>query len=261
MKPIKIGINYSREDVMLDIDTHLLIAGQSGSGKSVMLNTIITQIYASDPTAQLYLFDLKIVELIRYRKLCPVRCDLKSTLQKMRDINEIMMKRYIDCVEAGDVIYHGSPIYVVIDEYADITSRSLPEEKVIGKQIQAEVEKIARMGRGANVHLIICTQYPVATVVSMTIRQQCSVKLCLKCNSAIGYRVVLGKMPQIQPSKGKGQCVMQRADESEEIFQGTLTDNEYVHRFVDRYAAGLPQWYAEQLAKENNIEKIVKGGR
>ena len=258
MIPIKIG-RTSAADMMLEIPTHLLIAGQSGSGKSVMLNTIITQIYQTDPTAQLYLFDLKYVELIRYRQLAPVCCDLRRTLTKMREITALMMKRYIECVERGEVEYKDLPVYVVIDEYADITSRSLPEEKTIGKQIQAEVEKIARMGRAANVHLIICTQYPVATVCSMTIRQQCSVKLCLKCNSSTAYRVVLGHVPNPRPNRGKGQCVIQHEDESEELFQGTYTSNEYVRQFVNRFAARMPQWMRDKLAEENDISKIIGG--
>lgn len=258
MIPIKIG-KAGHDDVMLDFSTHLLIAGQSGSGKSVMLNTIITQIYSTDPSAQLYMFDLKYVELIRYRQLCPICCDLKQMLAKLREISKVMMSRYVECVEAGTVQYDHHPIYVVIDEYADITSRSLTEEKKIGKDIQAEVEKIARMGRAANVHLIICTQYPVATVVSMTIKQQCSVKLCLKCNSGVAYRMILNHVPPVKPSGGRGQCILQREDESEILFQGTYTSNEYVRTFVNRYAALLPQWIKDALAKENDIRKIIGG--
>lgn len=258
MIPVKIG-RTANEDVILDFDTHVLIAGQSGSGKSVMLNTIITQIYASDPSAQFYMFDLKFVELIRYRKLCPVCCDLKQMLAKIRKISEIMMSRYIKCVEDGTVQYDRCPVYIVIDEYADITSRSLPEEKTIGKQIQAEIEKIARMGRAANVHLILCTQYPVATVISMTIKQQCAVKLCMKCNSSTAYRVVLGHNPENKPSAGRGQCILQRSDETETLFQGTFTPNDYVRQFVDSYAALLPQWVQDKLAKENDIKKIIGG--
>ena len=259
MIPIKIGRDMSGRDMMLDFNTHVLIAGQSGSGKSVMLNTIITQIYSSDPTAQFYMFDMKYVELMRYRFLCPVRCDLKSTYDKLKEINAMMTKRYIECMDNNEVEYRKNPVYVVIDEYADITSRSLPEEKALGKQVQAEVEKIARMGRAANVHLIICTQYPVATVVSMTIKQQCSVKLCLKCNSDTAYRVVLNHKPQIKPSKGRGQCIIQHEDESEELFQGTYTSNEYVLAFVKRYADLLPQWIKDQLARENDVKKIIGG--
>lgn len=210
-------------------------------------------------SAQFYMFDLKYVELIRYRQLCPICCDLKRMLPKIREITKIMMSRYAECVEAGTVQYDHHPIYIVIDEYADITSRSLPEEKKIGKQIQAEIEKIARMGRAANVHLIMCTQYPVATVISMTIKQQCSVKLCMKCNSATAYRVVLGHVPDVKPSGGRGQCVLQREDESETTFQGTYTSNDYVRNFVNRYAALLPQWVKAALAKENSIEKIIGG--
>ena len=257
MIPVKIGRDFNGNEVRLDFSTHLLIAGQSGSGKSVMLNTIITQIYASDPTAQFYLFDMKYVELIRYRFLSPVCCDLTEMLKYMRFLNGIMMDRYEECVRDGDVEYKKNPIYVVIDEYADITSRSLAEERVLGKQIQAEVEKMSRMGRAANMHLIICTQYPVASVCSMTIRQQCEVKLCMKCNSSTGYMVVLGKMPQRKPDLGKGQCVMQLADESEILFQGTFTSNDYVKRFVDRYKEGLPQWYKDELARVNDIRRLM----
>jgi len=257
MKPVTIGRDYNGNEVRLDFGTHLLIAGQSGSGKSVMLNTIITQIYASDPTAQFYLFDMKYVELIRYRFLCPVCCDLRRMLARMRNLNDHMMKRYIECVDAGEVEYKKNPIYVVIDEYADITSRSLPEERKLGKEIQAEVERMARMGRACNMHLIICTQYPVASVCSTTIRQQCSVKLCMKCNNSTGYQVVLGHQPHSKPDQGRGQCVMQREDETEILFQGTFTSNEYVKAFVDRYKEYLPQWYKEELAKTNDIKKLM----
>ena len=260
MIPVKIGRDYTGRDVMLNFGTHLLIAGQSGSGKSVMLNTIITEILKNDRTAQMYLFDMKYVELIRYRRLVPVCCDLKGMLNYMRSLNEEMMRRYKDCIGRNEVEYKGNPIYVIIDEYADITSRSLPEERIIGKQIQAEVEKMSRMGRASNVHLIVCTQYPVASVCSMTIRQQCSVKLCMKCNTSTGYQVVLGKVPEIKPSQGKGQCVMQREDESELLFQGTFTSNEYVNRFVDEERKLQPDWYNKEIDKINDIDKLM-GGR
>ena len=257
MIPIKIGRDTAGKDLQLDISTHLLIAGQSGSGKSVMLNTIITQIYSSDPSATLFLFDMKYVELIRYRQICPVCCDLRQMLQKIREISALMMERYAECVEAGEVEYKDCPVYVVIDEYADITSRSLPEEKAIGKQIQAEVEKIARMGRAANVHLIICTQYPLASIVSMTIKQQCGQKICMKCNSDIAYRLILNHKPEIRPSAGRGQAILQNSDESETLFQGTFTDNDYVKDFVQRFAARLPQWVRDKLAEENDIHRIM----
>ena len=257
MIPVKIGRDYTGKDVMLNFGTHLLIAGQSGSGKSVMLNTIITQIYQNIPRAQFYFFDMKYVELIRYRFISPVCCDLKTMLARMRHLNNVMMDRYEECVSAGEVEYKKDPIYVVIDEYADITSRSLPEERVLGKQIQAEVEKMSRMGRAANVHLIICTQYPVASVCSMTIRQQCSVKLCIKCNTSTGYMVVLGRLPKRRPDQGKGQCVMQMEDESEILFQGTYTSNEYVNAFVSRRRATLPQWYKDEMDRVNDIKRLM----
>lgn len=146
---------------------HLLIAGASGSGKSVLANALIYTALHDLPTErQLILIDPKRVELLQYR-------DLPHTLGHYTEMPDILAalqwaldeieRRYKTMAAAGLKLYGGGHIYIVIDEFADLMT-------VAKKQVVPMVQRISQIGRAANVHLWLCTQCPLAAVIPTTIK-------------------------------------------------------------------------------------------
>lgn len=140
---------------------HLLIAGQTGSGKSVIINGIIHAALFSTPVArQFILIDPKKVELAMYRNFPhtiaygsdPGKKDRPGDMiRALQRAEQIMDERYRQMQAAGRKKYDGGHVYVVIDELADLL------DTVRGAA--AIIARIGRLGRAANVHLIVATQY------------------------------------------------------------------------------------------------------
>ena len=169
---------------------HCLIAGASGSGKSVVLNGLISSLIRghSPATAQLVLVDPKRVELAAWARL--PHCighvtepdDIARTLSR---VLEIIDRRYRDAQAAGQRIFSGAEIYVIIDELADLMTTDR-------KRIQPLLQRIAQIGRAARVHLIAATQCPLASVIPTAIKCNFSAVLGLHARSAQDSRNIIG---------------------------------------------------------------------
>lgn len=169
--------------------THLLIAGTTGSGKSTVVNGIIhSQLVQHSPaTFQMILVDPKRVELSQYR-------DLPQTIyyaSEKTDIREgftiamnIIEKRYQIMQEQGKRKYDGSHVYLIIDELADLMTT---DRKAIAPQLQ----RIAQIGRAARVHIMACTQCPISKVIPTEIKVNFDSRLGLKTRNAQDSRNIL----------------------------------------------------------------------
>jgi len=172
---------------------HALIAGTTGSGKSVCLNGIIYEILKRHPlTAQMVLFDLKRVELKRYKD-APHTLGFFSepyeVIEALDAINEIIDWRYRQEEVTSD-------IYVVIDELADTLSVKGALERVV---------RIGRIGRAARVHLICATQDPSRRTLKAQLMQNFTLCIALRCRSAIESRQIIGsKGAEMLPQYGHG---------------------------------------------------------
>ena len=183
---------------------HTLIAGTTGSGKSVLLNTIIYTILHFAPCEkQLILIDPKKVDLRKFRKLPHTLVHAKENAEIIRALKwaeNCMDKRYRQMEKVNVELYQGSDIYVVIDELSDIlTERSI---RLLTLPI---ITRLARFGRAARIHVIGATQCPNRKTLSAEFVGNCPCRVGLRCREAIESRQIVGNNDAMQlPMHGAG---------------------------------------------------------
>jgi S-DNA-T family DNA segregation ATPase FtsK/SpoIIIE len=192
---------YSLYADMLE-QTHLLIAGATGSGKSVVINGIIATSLKDSPAQVQYIFiDPKRVELAQYRPLphcIAYASEPDSMIQALRTAMDIIESRYKAMQRQGARKYAGSHIYVVIDELADLMTTNK-------KQVQPLIQRIAQVGRAANVHIIAATQCPLSAVIPTPIKVNFDSRVGLRTRSRQDSRNILGRGGcELLPSYGQG---------------------------------------------------------
>lgn len=172
---------------------HLLIAGATGSGKSVVINALIyTALYKfpwQDPDgAQFILIDPKRVELSQYKRLPHTLC-YASEPDAMREALQYAMQlcedRYKQMQRRGLRKFPGGDIYVIIDEFADLMTTQK-------RLIMPTVQRLAQIGRAAKVHIILATQTPIAKVLPTEIKCNFDARVALRTRSAQDSRNILG---------------------------------------------------------------------
>ena len=190
------GGSYSRLYADMATQTHLLIAGATGSGKSTVLNGILHAILHDAPTAdRLILIDLKKVELIDYRDLphtIMYADDDQEAIQALQTALHYTDTRYADMQARRIKEYDNSHIYVVIDELADLLT-------TISKQAVPLIRRLCQIGRAARVHVIGCTQH--IPMIPTSIRCNFDSRLALRTVTAqdsrnIIYRPGAEKLPK-----------------------------------------------------------------
>lgn len=150
------GGSYSRLFADMASQTHLLIAGTTGSGKSTVIQGILHALLHSDPTADRFIFvDLKKVELDEYRRIphaIRYADDTQGAIQALQTALQYTDARYADMQRRGIRMYDGSHLYVIIDELADLLTTAR-------KQAEPLIQRLCQIGRGARVHVIAATQH------------------------------------------------------------------------------------------------------
>lgn len=189
---------------------HTLIAGTTGSGKSVLLNDILKR-FCETYEGYCSFFDLKRVELIDYKNAEGVCSRYVSEPEDV--INELdfaiwlMEGRYIDMAKKGlkksDDYHH----FLVIDELADMLTIKGVLERLV---------KIGRLGRAANIHLLCCTQDPSRRNLPAQLMQNFTCCVALRCRSAIESRQIIG-VPGAELLPKYGKAIRWDADGLEEF--------------------------------------------
>ena len=172
---------------------HLMIAGKTGSGKSVVVNALIYHALRNAPQdskqgAELILIDPKRVELARYKNLPHVlrhATEPAEFPQALHLAMSICDARYRDMARRGLLDYDGGEVYVIIDEFADLMTTSK-------KTCSALVQRIAQVGRAAHVHIILCTQCPLAKIIPTEIKVNFDSVLALKTANVKDSRYIMG---------------------------------------------------------------------
>ena len=208
-------------------EKHLLIAGTTGSGKSVLVNGLIYTALYSLPSEKSFIFiDPKRVELSMYKGLqhCIAYAsepnDMVNALQKAMNITE---DRYKVMQRKGLKTSTEGHIYVVIDEYADLIN-------LLGKKtIEPLIQRLSQIGRAANIHLWVCTQSPISSIITTPIKCCLDSRFALRTRSAQDSRNILGKTGcELLPKYG--QAYYMTADGIVKIKVPYYSDNELQER-------------------------------
>lgn len=169
---------------------HILIAGATGSGKSVIINsTIYTALYKAPTQCKLVLIDPKRVELVKYRNLPHTIAYASEPIQIIQTIQksvELMESRYKAMQRRGEVKSCEAAVYIVIDEFADLMTTSK-------RETLPNLCRIAQLGRAANVHLIIATQRPTRDIINGQIKVNLDSRLALRCPTPQDSRNIIDR--------------------------------------------------------------------
>lgn len=178
-------------ELFLDMarQNHLLIAGATGSGKSVIVNGIITALlYRLPSKVGFILIDPKRVELSPYKNLphtLKYASEPKDMIEALNYAMRICDMRYREMQKNGDRLYRGGDVFVIIDEWADLMTTN---KKVVAPLIQ----RLAQIGRASKVHVILCTQTPIAKVIPTEIKCNFDSRVGLRTRSAQDSINILG---------------------------------------------------------------------
>ena len=214
--PIALGKSISGEPITSDLSSmpHLLIAGTTGSGKSVCINTIILSLlYRHTPElCKFILIDPKMLELSTYEGiphlLCPVITEAKKAASVLGWVVKEMESRYRLMTRVGVRNIDGYNekhkvkmpyIVVIVDEMSDLML-------VAGKEIENYIQKLSQMARAAGIHIIMATQRPSVDVITGTIKANFPTRISFQVTSKIDSRTILGEQGAEQ-LLGKGDML------------------------------------------------------
>ena len=246
---------------------HVLIAGSTGSGKSVCINTIITSIiYNAKPSeVKLVMVDPKVVELSVYNGiphlLIPVVTDPKKAagalawaVQEMDNRYNLFaekgvrdLKGYNHAVEKDGEIGKLPQIVIIIDELADLMM-------VAAKDVEESICRLAQKARAAGMHLVIATQRPSVDVITGLIKANVPSRIAFAVSSQVDSRTILDQVGA-EKLLGKGDMLFFPAGESKPTrVQGAFVSDEEVEAIVDFVKSNGTATYSEDILEsiENN---------
>ena len=234
--PISLGKSISGIPIIgdLSIMPHLLIAGTTGSGKSVCINTIILSLlYKHTPEkCKFILIDPKMLELSTYEGiphlLCPVITEAKRAASVLGWVVKEMESRYRLMTRVGVKNIDGYNakhdlampyIVVIVDEMSDLML-------VASKEIEGYIQKLSQMARAAGIHIIMATQRPSVDVITGTIKANFPTRISFQVSSKIDSRTILGEQGAEQ-LLGKGDMLyMSSANRIVRIHAPYVSENE-----------------------------------
>ena len=218
--PIALGKSISGIPIIGDLFSmpHLLIAGTTGSGKSVCINTIILSLlYKYTPEkCNLILIDPKMLELSAYEGiphlLCPVITESKKAtaalgwaVKEMENRYKLMTSVGVKNIDGYNSKHkkHMPYIIVIVDEMSDLML-------IAGKEIENYIQRLSQMARAAGIHIIMATQRPSVDVITGTIKANFPTRISFQVSSKIDSRTILGEQGAEQ-LLGKGDMLFMSA--------------------------------------------------
>lgn len=280
--PIVLGKDVSNKPVVLDLAKapHLLIAGSTGSGKSVCMNTLIMSLlFNFDPDdLKLIMVDPKIVEFEDYKKLphliTPVINDAKKVPIALRWAVTEMENRYKTLARAGvkklaefnKLSPHGEPIMdaegkaildqneqplvhmpiliVIIDELAELRMQDS------WKDSETYIARIAQLGRAAGVHIVVATQRPSTNIITGVIKANLPTRIAFRVMQMVDSRVILD-LPGAENLLGYGDMLyLAPGGSNVERVQGALVDDKDIKEIVKFVSNQRPQQFNEAVVAE-----------
>ncbi len=255
--PVALGTDTMGDPKIIDLTNmpHLLIAGQTGSGKSVCINSIILSLlYLRTPEeCQMILVDPKRVEMTSYERMphlrCPVVTEPEDALGVFSSLIEEMENRYkllSDCkvrniesfnkqndsLNSYNVKTKGKMPYIVciVDEMADLMMTS-------GKELETMIVRLAQLARAVGIHLVLATQKPVVKVITGLIKSNMPTRISFQVASKMDSRVILDHNGA-EKLIGRGDMLMTSRSGDPERFHGAWVSDEEIHAVTDFIKGG-----------------------
>jgi DNA segregation ATPase FtsK/SpoIIIE, S-DNA-T family len=245
---------------------HLLIAGSTGSGKSVTIHSLLMGLLFANPPEilRLLLIDPKRVELSYYNGaphlMTPVITDAKKAIQALRWATKEMERRYEQLQAAGarDIISYNTDtankdimpyLVLVIDELADLMA-TYPRE------VESAIVRLAQMARAVGIHLVVSTQRPSVDVITGLIKANITTRIALQVVSQIDSRTILD-MAGAEKLLGRGDMLYLPGDAAKpRRIQGVYISDQEVKR-VTRYLRELKESTVDEIAEDDIFSGVV----
>jgi len=272
--PLALGRDVAGAPIFAGLEKmpHLLVAGATGTGKSVAINAILLSLlYKHSPNAlKLILIDPKRVELTLYNDIphliTPVITDNKKVIGALKWAIGEMDRRYNQLSKVGSkdmfsynakMTDQGEPIMpaivIVIDELADLMA-------TYGRDVEAAIVRLAQMSRAVGIHLILSTQRPSVEVITGLIKANITTRIALAVPSQIDSRTILD-MPGAEKLLGKGDMLFLSGDTAKpRRVQGALVTENEVHdvvKFIKEQGEHLEVSNEESLQVDFNASASV----
>jgi len=264
-----LGRDVNGEPIFTDIDKmpHLLIAGSTGSGKSIMIHSLlISLLYKNSPaTLRLILIDPKRVELSIYNNIphlvSPVIMESKKALAVFRWAIGEMERRYELLLQAGsrdiqsyNKKYPEEPlpyILIVVDELADLMFS-------YGRDVEGSVVRLAQMARATGLHLILSTQRPSVEVVTGLIKANITCRVALQLPSQVDSRTVLDSAGAEKLLGGGDMLFVSSESSKPKRIQGAYIPEEEVRKVTDFIRENNKDFWeqGEELVFENGVSPV-----
>lgn len=269
---VALGLDVSGKPVVADIAKmpHVLVAGQTGSGKSVAINTFLTSIlYRSSPSeVKFILVDPKRVELTGYNDiphlLTPVIVETDKVLSALKWLTREMDRRYELFASAGarniesynEMSGFQAMPYIVlfIDELADVMLLSPVE-------VEDAVTRLAQMSRAVGIHMVLATQRPSVNVITGLIKANIPTRIAFAVSSQIDSRVILDGQGA-EKLLGKGDMLYLPPDQAKPSrIQGAFVNDSEIRNIVDFVKnQGVPVQYTEEVTTLTKSGKTAVAG-
>ena len=266
---LALGRNVSGKAIIIDLEKmpHLLIAGATGSGKSVGMNSfIISLLYQNSPQdLKFIMIDPKRVELSVYNSiphlLTPVITEADKALSALKWAVAEMMRRYTECskhkcrniLEYNQKAEQKMPkIVIVIDELADLMMRQYK------KDTEAAICRLAQMARAVGMHLIIATQRPSVDVITGLIKANIPSRIAFSVTSSVDSRTILDGIGA-EDLLGMGDMLFLNSTLGKPLrIQGIYVSTEEVQRVSNRIKITVTEpEYTDITRKEGNDDKKI----
>jgi len=288
--PIFLGKDVSGKPLVVDMCKmpHLLIAGRTGTGKSVCLNTLILSMLLSRSPEQvkMLMIDPKMVELSPYSRIPhlmhPVITDMKKAeavlgwaVDKMEERYDLLARvgvRHLDSYnqlgkakvlrkldidpdsEEANAVPETMPYIVIIaDEMADMMMTS-------GKDVEAHIIRLAQKSRAVGIHLVLATQKPTVDVITGLIKSNLPARISFQVASRMDSRVVLDEMGADKLLGNGDLLYMAPGTSTLRRAQGTYVSDDEVNRVIEFFADQQPE-YDQELMQLNVSSGSSKGGK
>lgn len=281
--PVSLGKDINGNNCIADLSKtpHLLVAGSTGSGKSVCINSFINSLLITKrpDEVKLVLVDPKKVELSNYNGvphlLCPVVTDPKKASIALQNIVKEMEKRYdmfadekvkniVGYNEKMGALMKKNPedktihlmsyIVVIIDELADLML-------VASKEVEDSIMRITQMARAAGIHLIVATQRPSTDVITGVVKANIPSRIAFAVASQIDSRTILD-MGGAEKLLGKGDMLYKPMGENTPLrIQGNFISDDEIERVIAYTSKEQVASYDESITQMNqNTESISTAG-